>query len=128
MRCLLLLLAFASILLRGQDQPGVSPVEPNHSTPAQPAPKLLDWRFLNSQPDWTGHMQLFTWQPANAKPNDIEFLEAPSRPSTCAVPLLPVPLDPNPDPNMPVLHPPKSPIENAEIVKGVPPCPKDRLK
>ena len=73
-------------------------------------------------------MHLFTWQRANAKPNYIANLEDQPRPSTCAVPLLAVPLDPNPDPNMPVLHPPKSPIENAEIVKGVPPCPKDRLK
>jgi hypothetical protein len=41
---------------------------------------------------------------------------------TCVVPLLAAPINPNAGQTMPVLHPPKLKSENAEVVKGLPPC------
>ncbi len=112
-------MCFAAAVLRGQEQA------------PKADPKLFDWKFSNPQfnlpaRDWTAPW--FRWQPANVQPKRLVLLQNKPSPSVCAVPLLAAPLNPNSDPNMPALLPPKSPIEEAEIVKVMPACPNDHLK
>jgi hypothetical protein len=59
----------------------------------------------------------------NAQPQVIFLLEESARVSTCVVPLLVVPVDPNVDPKMKLERVPKENIDNMPVADGLPPCP-----
>jgi len=101
--------------------------------------KPCDWPQMNSQPngvlnpetgpDWAQALRQkrFDWQLTNTQPPTVLYPETQPRVSTCVVPLLVVPVDPNTDPKM-LINPPKFKSESAGIVKGMPPCSNRRLK
>lgn len=86
--------------------------------------KEADWPRIQTLPNGMVLAQTRpNWfQQANAQPQPVLNLETLPRASTCVVPLLAVPVNPNADRKMPVLHPPKFKSESAGIVKGLPPC------
>lgn len=98
-------LAFACVTLRGQTLPQTREIDPDHVTIL----KGLHGAYAVIMPN-------------------IDRPALTPRSSTCAVPLLRAPINPNVDHKMPILKPPKSPAEGAEIVKGPPPCPSDRSR
>ena len=127
------LLAFASALLQGQDQPGVLLPKPGTDQTQALREKPFDWPLIQSQPNSVLNLETepnwyqalkqkrFDWRLTNTQPGTVFNLEAQPRESTCVVPLLVVPVDPNTDPKM-LINPPKSKSESAGIVKGLPPC------
>jgi hypothetical protein len=127
------LLAFASALLQGQDQPGVLLPKPGTDRPQALKEKPFDWSLIQSQPNgflstetqpnWVQALRQkrFDWQLTNTQPPTVLNPETQPRVSTCVVPLLVVPVNPNTDPKM-LINPPKFKSENAGIVKGLPPC------
>lgn len=129
------LLAFAPALLQGQNQAG-SPL-PNSDTdrPQLRSENEADWPriqtlpngmvLVQTRPNWNQALKQkpFDWQLTNTQPQPVLNLDTQPRASTCVVPLLVVPVNPNTDTKMPVLNPPRSKSESAGIVKGLPPCP-----
>jgi len=134
------LLALTPALLRGQNQSGPSLPSPDTNPPQWRTEKEPDWPriqtlpngmvLVQTQPSWAQALQQrsFDWQLTNTEPRPVLSLQSEPRASTCVVPLLTVPLNPNTDPKMPVLKPPTFKSDSAAIVKGLPPCRSDRLK
>lgn len=104
-RCVLAL-AFASVALHGQNQPQIRQIDPGHVT------------ILKDKPRGAY---------AIVVPEAVRPAVAP-RARTCVAPLLAAPVPTDVDSKMPILHPPESISESAEIVKGLPPCWDDKLK
>ena len=133
------LLALTPALLQGQTRPGPSLPSPDSGRP-QSRNEKADWPriqtlpngmvLVQTRPDWNYALKQkpFDWQQINTQPGAAIDLGTEPRASTCVVPLLEVPVNPNPDPKMPVLHPPQFKSESAEIVKGLPTCPSGRSK
>ena len=134
------LLAFAPALLQGQNQPLPSLPNPDTDRPQSRNEKEADWPriqtlpngmvLVQTRPNWfqSPKQKRFDWQQTNTQPRPVLNPETQPGVSTCVVPLLAVPVNPNADRKMPMLNPPKSKSESAGIVKGLPPCWNGRLK
>jgi len=139
MRSCWFFLAFASTLLQGQDQPGVLLPKLDTDRPQALKEKPFDWPLIQAQPNSAFNPEMqnswaqalgqkrFDWQLTNTQPHMILIPETQPRVSTCVVPLLVVPVNPNTDPKM-LINPPRHKSEGAGIVKGLPPCSNGRLK
>ena len=126
MKSWLLLLACVPCLSAAQDP---AHTLPSFDAQAQAAVAAPDWKTWNVQPnelwEWNRNppgRKLFQWQLPNAWAQTPFHFEIGRLPGACVAPLLAAPVNPNTDPRMPMLHPPKSKSENAEITKGLPPC------
>jgi hypothetical protein len=134
-----LVFVFPSAVGRGQDQPGGLLSKPDTDRPQALNERPFDWSMLNSQPNgvlnqetdpnWAeaSRQKRFDWLRTNTQQRTVFSLGLEPRTSTCVVPLLVVPVNPNTDLKM-LINPPRSKFESSGIVKGLPPCANGRLK
>lgn len=129
-RCVLML-AFASVALQGQDQPGLFLRKADPAWTQGMKQKLFDWPptrtqpSLEAAPNWTRapKQRPFDWRLTNAQPGAFLHLETePRAATTCVVPLLVVPVHPNIDSRM-IRKIPKSKVDEAALIQGMPTCP-----
>jgi len=129
-RCVLMLV-FASVALQGQDQPGLFLRKADPAWTQGLKQKLFDWPQTKTQPsleaapNWirTQKQWPFDWRLAEAQPGAFPHLETePRAATTCVVPLLVVPVNPNIDSRM-IRKIPKSRAEDTAVIQGMPTCP-----
>ena len=132
-RCVLML-AFASVALQGQDQPGLFLRKADPAWTQGLKQKLFDWPPATTQPslevapNWTPTQKQWPFDRRLAKVQPGTFLNLEAEPraaTTCVVPLLVVPVNPNIDSRM-ILKGPKSKIDEAAVFEGLQTCPERR--